>query len=187
LPIGGAKLSEKDYLEKVRGERGLLEKIMSYIPGYKGYKEKELRRESDRLIRMGVVNRLKSAKNIFRSSFSSGSILNKLSDEDVNRFEAFLSRLDRVTQRIDRAVAGYAGEFDAVKVKEDKLEAILKHDLGLLERAEAIKVDVQKIVKTESGGEDWRLALDELISKVEELDGMIEQRSEILRGLSSKS
>jgi len=37
-------MSRKDYLEKVRGERGLLERIMGYIPGYRGYKEKELRR-----------------------------------------------------------------------------------------------------------------------------------------------
>ena len=41
-------MSGEDYLKKVKRERGLLEKIMSYIPGYRGYKEKELRRESDR-------------------------------------------------------------------------------------------------------------------------------------------
>ena len=35
-------MSEKDYLGKVKGERSLLEKIMGYVPGYRGYKEKEL-------------------------------------------------------------------------------------------------------------------------------------------------
>jgi hypothetical protein len=39
---------------------------MGYIPGYRGYKEKELRRESDRLVRMEVVNRLKAAKTGFQ-------------------------------------------------------------------------------------------------------------------------
>ena len=66
-------MSGTDYLGKVKGERGLLEKIMGYVPGYKGYKEKELRRESDRLVRMETVNRLKAAKTAFRRTFANPS------------------------------------------------------------------------------------------------------------------
>lgn len=176
-------MSGKDYLEKVRGERGLLEKIMGYIPGYRGYKEKELRRESDRLVRMEAVNRLKDAKNTFRRKFANPLAVQKLSSEDTYRFETLLARLDRVTQRIDRAVAGYAGMFDAVKVKEDKLDSVIQHDLSLIEKATSIKKDVENVVKMETGKDEWRSAIDELISKVEELDSLVDQRSEILRGL----
>src|SRR4030067_1486359 len=131
-------MSEKDYLGKVRGERSLLEKIMRYIPIYRGYKEKELRRESDRLVRTEAVNRLKTAKTAFRRTFANPTVVQKLSGEDSYRFDALNSRLDRVTQRIDRAVAGYAGMFDAIKVKEDKLDSVLKHDLSLIENAKTV-------------------------------------------------
>lgn len=176
-------MSGKDYFEKVRKERGLLERIMGYIPGYRGYKEKELRRESDRLVRMEVVNRLKAAKTAFRRKFANPALIQKLSNEDTFRFETLTARIDRVTQRIDRAVAGYAGMFDAIKVKEDKLGTVLEYDLGLIEKAEAIKTDVEKVNELEPGKGDWRTAMDELISKVEELDGLVDKRSEILRGL----
>jgi hypothetical protein len=178
-------MSEKDYLGKVRGERSLLEKIMGYIPGYRGYKEKELRRESDRLIRMDVVNRLKAAKTAFRRTFANPLAVQKLSGEDTYRFEAFNSRLDRVTQRIDRAVAGYAGMFDAIKVKEDKLDSVIKHDLSLIENAESIKVDVEKATRIGVGTEDWQAAMDALISKIEEFDRLIDERSNLLRGLQA--
>lgn len=177
-------MSDKDYLEKVRGEMSLLERIMGYIPGYRGYKEKELRRESDRLVRMEAVSKLKSAKMIFRKKFANPSVVQMLSGEDAYRFEAFLARLDRVTQRINRAVAGYAGMFDAVKVREDKLNMVIQHDLGLIEKAESIRAGVEKVARMEVGKEEWKNAMDELISKVEELDGFIDQRSEVLRGLS---
>jgi hypothetical protein len=176
-------MSGKDYLEKVRKERSLLEKIMGYIPGYRGYKEKELRRESDRLVRMEVVNRLKAAKTAFRRKFANPLLIQKLSSEDTFRFETLTARIDRVTQRIDRAVAGYAGMFDAIKVKEDKLDTVIEHDLSLIEKAEAIKADVEKVNELEPGKDDWRTAMDELISKVEELDGLVDKRSELLRGL----
>ncbi|MBM4400890.1 MAG: hypothetical protein FJ045_02950, partial [Crenarchaeota archaeon] len=176
-------MSGKDYLGKVRGERSLLEKIMGYVPGYRGYKEKELRRESDRLVRMEVVNRLKAAKTAFRRSFANPSAVQKLSGDDTYRFEALNSRLDRATQRIDRAVAGYAGMFDAIKVKEDKLDSVIQHDLSLIEKAESIKVDIEKTVSIDPATDEWRTAMDTLISKIEELDSLVDERSTILRGL----
>jgi hypothetical protein len=175
-------MSGKDYLGKVKGERSLLERIMGYVPGYHGYKEKELRRESDRLVRMEAVNRLKVAKTSIRRAFANPVMVQKLSQEDAYRYDALNSRLDRVTQRVDRAVAGYAGMFDAVKVKEDKLDTVIQHDVGLIEKAEAIKTDCENLVKVQPGNADWGTAMDALISKVEEYDSLIDERSHILRG-----
>jgi hypothetical protein len=176
-------MSGKDYLGKVRGERGLLERIMGYVPGYRGYKEKELRRESDRLVRTDAVNRLKAAKTAVRRTFANPAVVQKLSSEDSYRFDALTSRLDRVTQRIDRAVAGYAGMFDAVKVKEDKLDTVIQHDLSLIEKADAIKTDSESTAKMQPGNPDWGTAMDNLISKVEELDALIDERTSVLQGL----
>jgi hypothetical protein len=174
---------KEGYVEKTRKEMGLFEKIISYIPGYRGYKEKEIRRESDRLVRMEVVNRLKDTKNIIRRKFSNPMVIQKLSNEDTWRLDTLMSRLDRITQRIDKAVAGYAGIFDAIKVKEDKLDTILQYDLSLIEKAESLKNDVEKIISMEPGKDEWRNSMDELISKIEEMDDFINKRSEILRGL----
>jgi len=176
-------MSGKDYLGRVRGERGLLERIMGYIPGYRGYKEKELRRESDRLVRTDAVNRLKAAKTAVRRTFANPAVVQKLTSEDSYRFDALTSRLDRVTQRIDRAVAGYQGMFDAVKVKEDKLDTVIQHDLNLIQESEAIKTECDNVAKMQPGNADWGTAVDSLISKVEDLDALIDQRTEILRGL----
>ncbi len=176
-------MSGKDYLGKVKGERSLLEKIMGYVPLYHGYKEKELRRESDRLVRMEAVNRLKAAKTSIRRAFANPALVEKLGQDDTYKYDAINSRLDRVTQRIDRAVAGYAGMFDAIKVKEDKLDTVLEFDVNLIEKAEAIKTDSSTFSKMQPGNDDWGAAADGLIAKIEEYDTLINERSEILRGL----
>ena len=41
--------------ERIKGERGRLEGFLGKLPGYKGYKEKEMRREADRLLREALV------------------------------------------------------------------------------------------------------------------------------------
>lgn len=172
-------------MEKVRREVGLFEKILSYVPGYRGYKEKELRRESDRLVRMEIVNKLKTAKDVVRKSLADPIIAQKISSEDVWRFDTFMSNLDRVIQRIDRAVAGYAGIFDTVKVKEDKLDTVIQHDLSLIEKADALRADAESLTRMEPGKEEWRRLMEDLISKTGELDVLVDKRVKILRGLMS--
>ncbi|MCL7387872.1 MAG: hypothetical protein LZ159_04080 [Thaumarchaeota archaeon] len=138
-------MSGKEKVDKVRGELGLFERIISYIPGYRGYKEKELRRESDRLVRMEIVNKLRAAKDTIKKSLTNPIALQKVSSEDAWRLDTLTLRLDRVMQRIDRAVAGYAGIFDAIKVKEDKLDTVIQHDLSLIEKAEAVKAGAEAL------------------------------------------
>jgi len=170
-------------VDKVRGEMGLTEKIVRYIPGYRGYKEKEIRRESDRLVRMKVVSKLKTAKDTTRRRIADSLITQKLSSEDTWKIDTFMTRLERVTQRLDRAVAGYAGIFDAVKVREDKLDAVIRCDLKLIERAESLKADVERAFRMDLGKDEWRKTMDDLTAKVEELDKLVDERTEILRGL----
>jgi hypothetical protein len=86
---------------------------------------------------------------------------------------------------MDRAVAGYAGMFDAIKVKEDKLDSVIQHDLSLIENAESIRAEVEKADRMVVGSDEWRTAMDTLIAKIEEFDRLIDERSNILRGLQA--
>jgi uncharacterized membrane-anchored protein YjiN (DUF445 family) len=73
--------------------------------------------------------------------------------------------------------------FDAIKVKEDKLDSVIQHDLTLIEKAESIKTEVEKTVSIEPATDEWRTAMDALVSKIEELDSLVNERSNLLRGL----
>jgi len=172
------------FLKKAKNKRGLLERLMGVIPGYHGYKKRELRRETDRLVRMKIVTHLQEAKDTLRRSLSSPSAFKSLSSEDMWTLDALMARLDRVTQRIDRAVAGYSGFFDVVKVREEDLDKVIEHDFMLIKRGMAIQDKANDIVKLEPGTPEWRDAVNALISEIEALDRLIDTRTEILRGLS---
>jgi len=176
-------MGSEEKVRKVKEQMGLFEKILSYIPGYRGYKEKEIRRETDRLIRMEVANRLKRAKTEIRARLSNPMVLSRLTGDDMWLIDQLIYKLDRVTQRIDKAVAGYAGLFDAVKVREDRLDKVIEHDLMLIEKAEEILNKAKEIKSMRVGTDDWRNALMDLTSLVEEFDELIDKRTEILKSL----
>ncbi|RLG92196.1 hypothetical protein DRO34_02850, partial [Candidatus Bathyarchaeota archaeon] len=60
---------KKDVYEKVKSEMRLSERILAELPGFRGYKEKELRREADKLIRNHLYRRLVEAKNDVKDAF----------------------------------------------------------------------------------------------------------------------
>ncbi|GBC71811.1 hypothetical protein HRbin02_01599 [Candidatus Calditenuaceae archaeon HR02] len=172
-------------VERVRREMGILERIASYIPGYRGYKEKELRRETDILVRRKVSSLLAEAKDMLNSSMSPAAARRLAYDPEARfTFENLRAEIDRATQRIDKAVAGYAGLFDAVKVKEDKLDAVIDHDLSLIERAERVKILASELVGKEVGSDEWGEKLRALRSAVSEIDKLIDERTNILKGLT---
>lgn len=123
-----------DNVSKVKEQRGLLERVMSYIPGYRGYKEKEVRRETDRLVRSTAAKFVAKALDEFRRPLSSLA----LPDSDREATDGLLARMDSVRQRTAHAVAGYSGFFDAVKVKETKLDRLVELDESLIDSSKAL-------------------------------------------------
>ena len=95
---------KKGMYEKAKGEMRLTERILAELPGFRGYKEKELRRESDRLIRNHIYERLTIARRDLKETFQ------KLSDnkmqEVLTDMDRFIMRFDRVAEKINHASYG---------------------------------------------------------------------------------
>lgn len=122
----------EDYRGKIREGLGTIEKIALSVPLFRGYKEKEIRRESDRLLRTFIHLRLEGAKENIKSvrkySLDNGSM--RLYDD----CDTLITTVDTISQKVYHAEHGYAGFWDPVKVKEEDLDRIYSFDLGLVER-----------------------------------------------------
>ncbi|MEM4535996.1 MAG: hypothetical protein QXP92_01995, partial [Nitrososphaerota archaeon] len=129
------------------------------------------------------ANKLKEAKNIVRMKLAEMSSLRMIEEKDIWRIDMVLSRLDRVAAKIERAPAGYAGLFDAVKVKEDKLDKVLEHDFSMIEKSEKIRDAARRFEILESR-EEWLKCLEELLELIDELERTFDERTDILRGLA---
>jgi hypothetical protein len=177
LPIIVGECPMSDIVEKVKGERGLFEKVISYIPGYHGYKEKELRRESDRLVRQQSAANLKRASDVFKRSLSSGTVL-----PEAKRLatDQAIARLDLLKQRVRKAVGGYAGFFDAVKVREDRLDRMIMVDHDLVSLSSTLASVVDRISQSGALAPDWSSGVAEVESLIDQFEEALKKRDDIL-------
>jgi len=177
-------LSEKKGLyEKAKEEMRLSERILAELPGFRGYKEKEMRRESDKLIRNHLYLKLTEARKDLKEIFQ------KLSDsrlhEVLTDMDRFIMRFDRVSERINHASYGYAGFFNIVKVEEEKLDKMIEFDTGLIDDVDKIVEETTAFKKevVKQNFEKVRERIQNLSDMLEELEETFNGREEVIMGV----
>jgi hypothetical protein len=174
---------ERRPLKKIESETALLEKISLAIPGFRGYKLKEMRREADRLIRDYLYRKLSNAKTGMREVFQ--LLAQRRAMDVLEEADRVVAKLDRVAEQVNHAPAGYAGFFNAVKVHEEALERLIEFDSRLIEGAGKIEGDVMKFRDELRSGRsgDVEKRLGEIRVAVEDFEGTFSGRKEVMMGV----
>ncbi len=167
-----------DYRETVDESLGGLERLAKYVPGYSGYKEKELRREADKVLRMQVAGQLDDQRK--RLSELQMQLINQAQIEYVDDLERAVMKLQHLIDRVKTAAYGYAGLFDAVKVKEEQLDALYDYDNQMLDTVEEIAADVDQVASTITSKEGVGVAIAELVLTLEQANLAFGHRNEAI-------
>jgi len=167
-----------DILGSITNARSLLEKIASKIPGFGGYMEKETRRSADKLLRDTIVNRY--GDQLSRISALQAQLVESGGIEFVDDLQGAATRLQRFIDTVKTAAYGYAGFFDAVKVKEGELAKLYAFDNALLDNATKVTGLVDAIEAAVNGGEGLPAAIKALTGAVAECNTAFERRKEVL-------
>ncbi len=178
-------MSEKNNVySDVKGQMRLSERIAAFIPGFRGYKEKEIRRESDRLIRNSLYLKLSTAKSNLRE------VSQKLADrryfDVITDMDRLLAKMDRIVEKVNHASYGYSGFFDAVKVKEENLDRIIDFDSKLIDDVTALSTEIDSFKADLANGTTSNLKdkIQSVTNKVESLEDTFDKREEIILGVT---
>ena len=158
-----------------------LEKLINKIPGYHGYKEKEMRRDADKLLRdhiYGVLTEQRRRIEDIQGELGVEYI------ESVEKIGTARRRLQTLADTVRTAAYGYAGLFDAVKVKEEELDALYEFDNELLAESEAIVASVDSLQSAIDNGEGLGGAIRELTETITRLRDKYDRRKDVITGMA---
>lgn len=169
-----------DFFEKVSSQIDPFKKLVSYIPGFSGYVERQNRRDADKLLRETVARRFEEqwtrASNLQAEMVSNGQL------SFVDDMEKASLALRTFIDKISTAARGYSGMFDAVKINEKELEAIYQFDAAFFDLADQVKSALDN-VEASMGDET---ALPAAVRNITTLARLavetFERRSEVVTG-----
>lgn len=157
--------------------RNWMESILRHIPGFRGYLEKEYRRESDALQREWLSDRLDRGKrgleSFSRELADAGQI------DVLPQCDRLRGRIDKLSSRIRGAMKGYSGIFDLVRIDEFVLDRVYEFDAALVDRVDSFAASVEEL----SGAEDPAGEIRLLMERTDEFETIWDDREDILKGL----
>jgi len=164
-----------DIKEKAREQLNWLERLLHKIPGFKGYYEKELRRDSDRLQRDFIVRQLRQVKQAMNKVLQAAS--RKKDFELLQACDLFVKALDNSIGAMRYADQGYSGFFDLLKIREAELDAIYELDAKIAAAAVGFSDQGKDLAAVLESSE-----LEPLRQGLARIDTLFEQRNALLKG-----
>jgi hypothetical protein len=122
--------------QNVTGGMDIFKRIASKIPGFKGYVERQNRRDSDKLIRDTIYNRFRELEG--RVSELQVEFINQGEISYTDDLEKAAIRLRTFADRVRTAPRGYSSLFEAVKINEAELAKLYEYDATLLDKSEEV-------------------------------------------------
>ncbi|MEN8164158.1 MAG: hypothetical protein ABFS37_08515 [Acidobacteriota bacterium] len=168
-----------DGFENARERRNWLEKLGEKIPGFRGYLDRELRREVDKMQRDFLASEVDRARQGIQTKIRIWSRKGALDHLDIASTTEKL--LDRLANRIRHADYGSSGFFDAVKIGENELHELYRFDLELSSTVEALAEQIDTLPETPD-----ETSLFALLDGVEKADRFFDERSTKIEDVTQK-
>ena len=162
-----------DAMDRARAARNVLERLGKKVPGLGGYLDRELTRDVDQLVRAHLANSLDAAR---ASVAAYTRTLNLGAAGRLERVGSLEKELDALASTLRHAGSGYAGLFDAVKVRQEQLEAAYHLEITFVEDVEAVAEAADRLPGDEG-------ALDRLTEALQKLRVSFEGRDQALKGI----
>lgn len=176
-------MTSKTPLERVQGSEKLLERLMLVLPGFRGYKLREQRREADKIVRNHIYDSLEAA----RADLTRGlqALVDNKATELLEPMNRLIATLDRVAEKINHAAYGYSGFFDSVQINEPELEKMLSFDMQLTENVTKLKESIRAYVDQLLDGklENARTMQDSIGANMRDLESAFDSRKWVIEGV----
>jgi hypothetical protein len=113
-------------------------------------------------------------------------LINQGEIEYIDDLEASVIKLRQFIDRVKTASYGYAGIFDAIKIKEEELDQVYQYDYALLALSNEVGSAIDN-VETSIGTEGLDAAIRHLTSVSQECVTAFNKRSEVMKGIMVES
>jgi hypothetical protein len=167
-----------DLTEKVQSSQNAFERLVSRIPGFGGYKQKEQRREADKLLRLYVARQYE--EQLTRLNAIQAELASQGDLRTLLALERVTIKLQLLIDRIKNASYGYSGLFDAVKVDEAALDKLYEFDRGMVDGVETISVLLDKLAGAVGLQQSAATEARELTAALEELNATYSRRQDVI-------
>lgn len=157
---------------------GRLDNLLNSIPGYAGYRDKERRRDSDRVVRERLALEYgQIAERLGRLATTLAQERNIAAIQLVDRPH---KRLVSFIDRIRTASYGYSPLFSDVEVREDALDQLAAFDRSLADQQGELTERIAEMESADPRSAEYKSLSQQLTATIEGLHNRFDKRHQVI-------
>jgi hypothetical protein len=172
-----------DLRERIEDDENAFQRLLEAIPGFDGYREREIRRTADKLVRDQLVTELDRVREALKGITAQWVRASRL--PELPEIDRLARLLGKVRDNIRFADYGYTGFFDAIKIKEDQLDKLYEYDLSLRTQIAACSAAVSALGSAATG--DAAPGVQAVEAAIGELQDLVDRREEVASSLVAET
>ena len=132
-----------DIRGRVEEARGILKKIQTFIPGFRGYRLREDLRDADRMLRSQLAQKLSLERRGLEEC--RGLLVQSYGSKELDLIGGLINQFKKVEGAVTHAEMGYSGFAADIQIKEEELDKLYEFDASMLDHIVAIHVSIESL------------------------------------------
>ena len=132
-----------DIRGRVEEDRGILKKIQTFIPGFRGYRLREDLRDADRMLRSQLAQKLALERRGLEEC--RGLVVRSYGSKELDQIGGLISQFKRIEGAVTHAEMGYSGFVADIEIKETELDRLYEHDASMLDHLVAMHASIDSL------------------------------------------
>jgi hypothetical protein len=171
-----------DIRERVEEDQGILKKIQSFIPGFRGYRKGEDLRDADRMLRTQVADRLSKERRGLEEC--RGMLVTSYGSKEIDMIGGLINQFKKVEGLVTHAEMGYSGLVADIQIKEDELNKLYEYDASMIDHIASIDASIDSL-KNSLMAADEQTSLKDLMNvkaRITDFEDQFDRRMNVIQG-----
>ncbi|MDW5563631.1 MAG: hypothetical protein SA339_10430 [Methanomassiliicoccus sp.] len=171
-----------DIRQRVQEDQGILKKIQLFVPGFRGYRQREDLRDADRMLRDQLAKKLslqrkqvEGARRLVVSSFNS---------KELELMGGIVTGYKKVEGLVSHSSPGYSGISADVQFKQDEIFRLYDYDASMIDGLASMQqsIDQLKAALAAQDGLRAQAELDQLKALLGNFEEQFKRRINVIQG-----
>jgi hypothetical protein len=171
-----------DIRERVEEDQGILKKIQSFIPGFRGYRRTEDLRDADRMLRTQLADKLSKQRRGLEEC--RGMLVSSYGSKELDSIGGLINQFKKVEGVVTHAEMGYSGIAADVQIKEDELNRVYEFDAAMIDHIAAISASIDSLKNSLMAADEMTSHKDimNIKARINDFEDQFDRRMNVIQG-----
>jgi hypothetical protein len=171
-----------DIRQRVQEDQGILKKIQMFVPGFRGYRQREDLRDADRMLRDQLAKKLSLQRKQIEGARR--LVKNAYDSKELELIGGVVSTYKKVEGLVSHSSMGYSGISADIQFKQDEISRLYDYDASMIDGLASMQqaIDQMKGALAADDSSQAQAQVDQLRALIDNFEEQFKRRINVIQG-----